>query len=48
MNPVGDLIASFNVLVRLSHAGLQDRVTPLVGSVLRVLALGRASRRHME
>jgi hypothetical protein len=31
VNPVGDLIASFNVLVRLSHAGLQDRVTPLVG-----------------
>jgi hypothetical protein len=25
------LIASFNVLVRLSHSGLQDRVTPLVG-----------------
>ena len=31
VNPIGDLIASFNVLVRLSHAGLQDRVTPLVG-----------------
>ena len=31
VNPIGDLIASFNVLVRLSHSGLQDRVTPLVG-----------------
>lgn len=31
VNPIGDLIASFNVLVRMSHAGLQDRVTPLVG-----------------
>jgi hypothetical protein len=31
VNPISDLIASFNVLIRLSHSGLQDRVTPLVG-----------------
>ena len=31
VNPVGDLIASFNVLIGMTHAGLQPRVTPLVG-----------------
>jgi hypothetical protein len=31
VNPVADLIASFNVLVGMTHAGLQGRVTPLVG-----------------
>ena len=31
VNPIADLIASFNVLFRLSHTGLQDRATPLVG-----------------
>jgi hypothetical protein len=31
VNPVGDLIASFNVLIGMTHAGLQARVTPLIG-----------------
>ena len=31
VNPIADLIASFNVLVRMTHTGLQDKVTPLVG-----------------
>ena len=31
VNPIADLIASVNVLFRLSHTGLQDRATPLVG-----------------
>jgi hypothetical protein len=31
VNPIADLIASFNVLVGMTHAGLQGRVTPLVG-----------------
>ena len=31
VNPVADLIASFNVLIGLNNAGLQARVTPLVG-----------------
>lgn len=31
VNPVGDLIASFNVLMRLTHTGMQDKITPLVG-----------------
>jgi hypothetical protein len=31
VNPVADLIASFNVLIGMSHSGLQARVTPLVG-----------------
>jgi hypothetical protein len=31
VNPVADLIASFNVLIGMTHAGLQARVTPLIG-----------------
>jgi hypothetical protein len=31
VNPIADLIASFNVLIGINHAGLQARVTPLIG-----------------
>ena len=31
VKPIGDLIASFNVLIGITHVGLQPRVTPLAG-----------------
>jgi hypothetical protein len=31
VNPIGTLLVTFNLLVKLDSGGLRDRVTPLIG-----------------